>query len=151
MNKIAMSLIAGALTLSLVGCQTQQQSGAVVGGLLGGLLGSQVGKGSGKTAAIIVGTLAGAAIGGEVGKYMDQTDRLKAQQALEDNRINQTSSWRNPDTGRDVSVTPTRTYISETTGQNCREYNTTVTIGGKEERAFGKACRRSDGSWEIVS
>ncbi len=154
MNKIAMGLIAGALTLSLAGCQTppdKQQTGTVVGGVLGGVLGAQVGKGSGRTAAIIVGTLAGAVIGGSVGASMDQTDQLKAQQALENNRTNQVSNWHNPDTGRDVTVQPTRTYTSGTTGQTCREYTTTVTVDGKKQQAHGTACRESDGSWKIVS
>lgn len=154
MNKIAMGLIAGALTLSLAGCQTppdKQQTGAVVGGVLGGVLGSQVGEGKGKTAAIIAGTLIGAVIGGEVGKYMDQTDQLKAQQALENNKTNQVSAWHNPDTGRDVAVKPTRTYTSTTTGQYCREYNTSVTVGGKVEKAYGTACRQPDGSWQVVN
>ncbi|MFP5344247.1 MAG: RT0821/Lpp0805 family surface protein [Gammaproteobacteria bacterium] len=152
MNKIALGLIAGALTLSLAGCQNppdKQQTGAVVGGVLGGVLGSQVGEGKGRTAAIIAGTLVGAVIGGEIGKYMDQTDQLKAQQALENNRINQVSSWHNPDTGRDVSVTPTRTYKSA--GQDCREYTTTVTIDGKKQTAYGTACRQPDGTWQVVN
>lgn len=153
MNKIAMGLIAGALTLSLAGCQTppdKQQTGAVVGGVLGGVLGAQVGEGSGKTAAIIVGTIAGAVIGGSIGKYMDDTDQLKARQALENNKTGQVSAWHNPDTGRDVSVTPTRTYQAAS-GQNCREYTTTVTIGGKKESAYGTACRQADGSWQVVN
>lgn len=152
MNKIAIGLIAGALALAVAGCQTppdKQQTGAVVGGVLGGVLGSQVGEGKGKTAAIIAGTLVGAVIGGEVGKYMDQTDQLKAQQALETNKTNQVSSWHNPDTGRDVSVTPTRTYKSS--GQDCREYTTTVTIDGKKQTAYGTACRQPDGTWQVVN
>ena len=32
----------------------------------------------------------------------------------------------------------------------CREYTKTVSIGGQRERAYGTACYRPDGSWEIV-
>lgn len=152
MNKITTALVAGLLTLAVAGCQTppdKQQTGAVVGGVLGGVLGSNVGDGRGQTAAIIAGTLVGAVIGGAVGKSMDQTDQLKAQQALENNKINQATSWHNPDTGRDVAVTPTRTYTSAS-GQNCREYTTAVTIDGKKQTAHGTACRQADGSWKIV-
>lgn len=151
MNKIITTLVAGLLTLAVAGCQTppdKQQTGAVLGGVLGGVLGSNVGGGRGQTAAIIAGTLIGAIIGGEVGKYMDQTDQLKAQQALENNKVNQVASWHNPDTGRDVAVTPTSTY-KNTTGQNCREYTTVVTVDGKKQTAYGEACRQSDGSWKI--
>lgn len=35
-------------------------------------------------------------------------------------------------------------------GQYCREYQKTVTIGGREERAYGTACRMPDGHWQIV-
>ncbi len=30
----------------------------------------------------------------------------------------------------------------------CREYQTTVTIDGKPEKAYGKACRQPDGTWK---
>ena len=54
--------------------------------------------------------------------------------------------WRNPDNGGDYRVTPTQTYQSAG-GQYCREYTTTVVIGGRTERAQGRACRQPDGSW----
>ena len=33
----------------------------------------------------------------------------------------------------------------------CREYTKTVSVGGQRENAYGTACYRPDGSWEIVS
>lgn len=33
----------------------------------------------------------------------------------------------------------------------CREYTKTVTVGGKREQAYGTACYRPDGSWEVVN
>lgn len=33
----------------------------------------------------------------------------------------------------------------------CREYTKTVSVGGGTEQAYGTACLRPDGSWEIVS
>jgi len=30
----------------------------------------------------------------------------------------------------------------------CREYQTTVTIGGKPQKAFSRACRQPDGTWK---
>ena len=82
----------------------------MIGGVLGGGLGSQVGGGDGRTAAIIAGSLAGAMIGGAVGKSMDDTDRLRTTQALENSRTGNASCWRNPDSGSSYRVTPTRTY-----------------------------------------
>jgi hypothetical protein len=33
----------------------------------------------------------------------------------------------------------------------CREYTKTIYVGGHQERAYGTACYKPDGSWEIVS
>jgi len=30
----------------------------------------------------------------------------------------------------------------------CREYQTTIVVGGKPEKAYGKACRQPDGTWK---
>lgn len=35
--------------------------------------------------------------------------------------------------------------------EHCREYTKDVSINGRIEQAYGKACRQSDGTWEIVS
>jgi hypothetical protein len=48
------------------------------------------------------------------------------------------------------SVTPVREGTT-TYGRYCREFQQIVTIGGREENAYGTACRSADGSWEIVS
>jgi len=34
-------------------------------------------------------------------------------------------------------------------GGECREYQSTVTIDGRPQRAFGTVCRQPDGSWRI--
>lgn len=148
--KILTMLFIAVLSASLLACQTKQESGAVIGGTLGGVLGSNVGGGEGRTAAIIAGTLLGAYVGSEMGRYMDENDARKAQSALEYNRDHQASTWRNPNTGADMSATPTRTYKSAS-GESCREYQTTVTVSGKQEKAYGTACRQPDGSWKIVN
>lgn len=147
MMRTAIVLLSASLA---VGCQTtQQQTGSVIGGLAGGLLGSQVGGGRGRTAAIIGGTLVGAMVGGAIGKEMDENDRFRQQQALERTPTNQSSSWSNPDTGNQYSVTPTRTY--DTAQGPCREYETEAIIDGKREVVVGTACRQQDGSWKAVN
>ncbi|WP_324101143.1 RT0821/Lpp0805 family surface protein [Noviherbaspirillum sp.] len=140
------------VTAALAGCAappTQEQSGMVLGGVLGGALGSQVGGGHGRTAAAVAGTLLGAAVGGAVGRSMDDTDRLKMTHSLESARTGATSHWRNPDTGNEYAVTPTRTY--ESRGEPCREYTVDGRVGGKKEKIYGTACRQPDGSWRTVS
>ena len=135
-------------TVLLAGCQqaSQRDAGAVIGGIAGGILGNQVGSGSGRTAAVIAGTLVGAYIGGSIGQQMDDNDHYRAQRTLEMNRTNYPTSWRNPDSGNEYTVTPTRTY-STPSHSPCREYTTEAVIEGRREVVHGTACRRSDGSW----
>jgi len=47
------------------------------------------------------------------------------------------------------SVMTTRVGAS-TSGRQCREFQQTVTIGGRSEQAYGTACLQPDGAWEIV-
>ena len=139
-----------ALTLTLGGCEStpsQQQSGTIVGGVLGGALGSQIGHGTGRTAATVIGTLIGATIGGNVGRSMDHTDRQKTAQTLESVQTGRSSTWRNPDTGAQYTVTPTRTR--QTAEGPCREYTVDANVAGRAEKVYGQACRQKDGSWRV--
>jgi surface antigen len=147
-----------AAAVLLAGCQTlqdnpKQAGGTLVGAGLGALAGSQIGSGKGQLAAVALGTLAGAWLGGEVGKSLDNADRLAAQRttqsSLERMPSGQAAHWRNPDTGNSGTVTPVRTYRSEA-GQDCREFEQTINVGGREERAWGRACRDAQGNWKIV-
>lgn len=146
-----------AMGLGLAACEQQgpkQTIGTLGGAALGGLAGAQIGKGSGQLAATAVGVLLGAFIGSEVGKSLDKADQAYAAQttgqALEHNRTGQQSSWSNPDSGNSGSVTPTRTSYDDS-GRPCREFQQTVTIGGKTQTAYGTACRDENGDWQIVS
>ena len=136
----------------LVGCQqaTKRDVGTVVGGVAGGVLGKQIGSGSGQTIAIIAGTLVGAFIGSEIGQQMDDNDHYRAQRALETSRTNQPTTWRNPDSGYDYTVTPTRTFETPTSGP-CRDYSTEAVIEGRSETIYGTACRQSDGTWRATN
>lgn len=131
----------------------KQTGGAVIGAAAGGLLGSKIGSGGGRLAATAAGTLVGLVIGSEVGASLDRIDRMYAaraqQAALETRPAGHSTTWVNPDSGNAGSITPTRTYRSAAGGY-CREYQHTVIIGGREERGYGRACRRPDGSWRIA-
>jgi len=81
--------------------------------------------------------------------FMAMAMERTAQGALEKNRSGTTSTWRNPDSGNSGDVTPVKTYQTAS-GQYCREYQQTVVINGKSQRAYGRACREPDGSWRIV-
>ena len=133
--------------------QPKQTVGTLLGAGLGALAGSQIGGGKGQLAAVAVGALAGAWLGSETGKSLDKADQAyaerTAQNTLERNPTGQTSNWRNPDSGNAGSYTPKRTYQTAS-GQNCREFETTVVVDGKTETATGNACRSADGSWKII-
>jgi surface antigen len=71
------------------------------------------------------------------------------QDCLENAETNPTSDRENPDTQTTRSVTPIETFQNEV-GQYCREYQKTITIEGRQHRAYGTACRMPDGSWQVV-
>jgi surface antigen len=137
------------LTLS-AGCETMThaEQGEVIGGVVGGVVGAQVGEGSGQTVAIIIGTLAGAMIGRHIGETMDDVDRMQTARTLNDARTGQSTTWVNPDTGYEYTVTPTRTF--EESGGPCREFTLNATVGGEpDQEVYGTACLQADGSWLV--
>jgi surface antigen len=145
-------LVAGCGTIGQTMADNPKAStGAALGAAGGGLIGAAAGGG---TAGIIGGVLLGGLLGGAIGSALDQRDKELAwrtqQAALESGRTNQTSTWRNPDTGHYGSYTPTRTY-ENASGEYCREYQEKVVIDGKTHSAYGTACRQPDGSWKIVN
>ena len=131
----------------------KETGGTLIGAGTGAIAGAQVGKGDGRLLAVAVGTLAGALIGREVGVSLDRADQLAmertAQNTLEYAKTNTTRTWKNPDTGNSGSITPIETYQNKD-GQYCREYTQTVVVAGKEQQAYGTACRQPDGSWKII-
>lgn len=150
-------IIAVLLCASLAACEQGREKetlGTIVGAGLGGLVGAQVGGGKGTLAAVAIGTLAGAWAGNELGKSLDKADKLYAQRtaqdALEYNKTGQVSTWRNPDSGHSGTVTPVSTYRSDA-GTDCREFESTIYVDGKQEVGKGTACRQADGTWKIAS
>ncbi len=143
--------------LLLAGCVTsnnqKQVGGTFIGAGLGALAGSQIGSGRGQLAAVAIGALAGAMLGSEIGQSLDRADRLQAQQAQQvayTAPIGQAIQWNNPDSGNYGSFTPTRDGRDSWTGAYCREYQTSVTVGGRTQDGYGTACRQPDGSWRIT-
>ena len=157
-RKTAVAVVAAMIaTVTLGGCVTdgmgtKQGAGTLIGAGLGGWAGSQVGDGRGQLAAVAVGTLLGGFIGNEVGVSLDRADRMylsRAQSTAMNSADWQPVSWSNPDSGNHGTVTPVRTVQNTQTGQLCREYQTSVTVGGRVEQGYGTACRTADGDWRI--
>jgi surface antigen len=156
MTKLKIIALAAAGALSLSACEGaggQETVGTLLGGAGGALLGAQVGGGSGQILAAVAGGLAGAFLGNQIGKSLDRADQLYAEQATQQAQnapIGQTISWNNPESGNSGTITPTRDG-SDMSGNYCREYQTTVTVDGKLQSAYGTACRQPDGSWLVVN
>lgn len=147
-----------ATTVAATGCTGQygqkQTMGGLTGAALGGLLGAQFGgrHSDARLATTAIGVLVGGLVGSEIGRSMDEVDRMKANQAVVQAQaapIGNTITWNNPNNDHHGTITPTRDGTSDT-GQYCREFYQTVSIGGKSQDAYGVACRQPDGSWRIV-
>jgi surface antigen len=145
---IVMLIVVGA-----TGCATMEDNpktsiGAFGGAAFGGLIAAAAGGGGPAIAGAVIG---GALLGGLAGNMLDQRDKRMAaeaqQRALETAPTGRPVAWTNPDTGHSGTVTPTRTYHSDR--GYCREFQNTVVIDGKNENAYGTACRQPDGSWKI--
>ena len=151
LKNIILMCVACAMLTSCAG--NKQGVGNGIGAVAGGLLGAQFGKGPGKLLFAGLGAVAGGLIGNSIGKSMDDTDRMMAEQtsqkALEATPSGKAVAWHNPDNGHSGTITPTKTY-KQNDGNYCREYTQTITVGGKQEKAYGKACRQQDGSWQIA-
>ena len=61
--------------------------------------------------------------------------------------VGQSITWHSEDASGSVVATKEGT---DNTGQTCREFQQTVTIGGETEQAYGTACLQQDGNWKII-
>lgn len=153
-----------AMLLALPGCQTdgmggndgwgnKQMVGTAGGAALGGLLGNQFGGGTGKTIATVAGVLLGGWAGNEIGSSLDRADRSQmgyAQQQAFSAPVGRQIAWNNPQSGNSGTIQPIRDGHDTATGAYCREYQTTVTVGGRKQAAYGTACQQPDGSWKVI-
>jgi surface antigen len=128
-------------------------AGGLLGAVGGAVAGAQFGKGKGQIAAAAAGTLLGALVGSEVGSSLDRADQQYARRAQSQAQaapIGQSIVWSNPESGHSGTITPVREGRVASTGEYCREFQQTVTVGGQDQQAYGTACRQPDGSWRVV-
>ncbi|MCP5382517.1 MAG: glycine zipper 2TM domain-containing protein [Kordiimonadaceae bacterium] len=155
MKKVT-AIVLCVFTLSACEQGSKEGFGTFMGAIGGALVGSAISdNGRGGTGnGMVIGALAGGIIGNSIGRSLDEADRrsmYQAQQvALESYPSGQTSTWYNPDNGHSGSYTAQPAQQNDS-GQYCREFQQTVTIGGETQNAYGKACRQPDGDWKIVS
>ena len=131
------------------GTGNRTEVGAVIGGVAGGVLGSRIGKGDDKLAATIIGTIAGAVIGGYLGRSLDRADEACVGQVMEHANTGSKVIWTNPDTRTRYEVTPHSTFRRDD-GRYCREYTAGVSLSRGGRTDAGLACRRSNGTWDII-
>jgi surface antigen len=158
--KIARITTAVVLAATLGACAgttgygTKETLGTLGGAALGGWAGSSIGSGTGRLAATAAGVVLGGLIGNQIGQSLDAADQRTAyrteQVALERYPDGASSSWSNPNNGNYGYTQPQSTYQSSS-GQYCREYQTTIVVNGRAETGTGTACRQADGSWRVVS
>ena len=155
MRHVKTIILVGLAGVALVGCQTgpKQGFGAVAGGATGALIGSQFGSGSGKVAATALGAVVGTMVGSEIGRQLDEADQrafYDAQyKALEYGNPGAPVAWRNPNSGHYGDVVPGPGY--KVNASSCRDYTSTIYIGGQPQVARGTACRQPDGTWTPVT
>ena len=161
MKKWMSVALTAAFALGLAGCGpgkgqfNKQTGGTIIGGIAGGYLGSKIGKGRGRAIATIGGAIIGGLLGGAVGSQLDERDRMlmarSTQTTLEKGKSGVATRWVNPDSGNRGAIIPRRAYRVRRGSKEayCREFQQTITVGGKTERAYGRACRQPDGSWKI--
>ena len=152
-NVVITTVLATTLLTGCAGTYNKATTGAALGALTGTALAYGLAKDSGKKDLwLIAGAAAGGLIGNNIGAKLDERDRLLLgqtfQNTMETAPTNQAGSWNNPNTGNSGSVTPTATHLSANE-QPCREFTTTVNIGGQPQQGYGTACRQADGSWKI--
>jgi len=156
MNKISTIGVTAILAVGLAGCTPGNNVGGATfaGAAAGGLVGAAAFGGS--AMGILGGALLGGVVGNLIGQQMDANDRARMRRAITEVSIEDGDRWEDRDvrwenerTGARYHVHPVRQ--THRGGRYCREYQTTVQIGGKTHQAFGKACRMPDGQWRMMS
>ena len=148
----ALALVALVTGCAETGMGTKQGVGTLGGALGGAVIGSQFGGGDGQIAATAIGTLLGAMVGNSIGASLDKADQAAAGGAFNQAYtapVGQTVRWNNPNSGNQGAITTTRDGYSSA-GNYCREFQQTITVGGRTQQAYGTACQNADGTWQVV-
>jgi surface antigen len=141
-----LNIIALLFLFLLSSCATKGQTGALGGAAGGALIGQAIGH---STSATLIGAAVGAGLGYIVGNEMDKYDRARLNTVYERGPSNQRSTWSNPDTGNQYSVTPQPAYQNRSTNQVCRRAEINAVIDGKPQKTYSTACRNAYGEWEL--
>ena len=123
-----------------------------IGAAAGGIIGNRMAHGG--AMGTLLGIVGGGVVGNLVGRGLTAQDTQRAQYAQTQAYaapVGQPVQWQNPQTGNYGTITPVRQGY-DSTGALCREYQTTIVVGGQQQQGYGTACSRDGGrSWQIIS
>lgn len=140
------SVLALLFLMLLASCANRAQTGAAGGAAAGALIGQAIGHNTGGT---LIGAAVGTMLGYIVGNEMDKYDRQQLDHMYERGVSNQRSTWVNPDTGNQYTVTPQPAYQEPSSRRVCRRAEIEAIIDGRPERTYSTACRNEYGQWEL--
>ncbi len=151
----------------LGGCQTQEQSGALLGGvggaLAGGVIGHAIGGNTGTAIGAMLGGATGLFVGSSIGRRLDDQDRQRAEMATQQ-ALAQPVVYASPaatsappparpvawNSARNTGVSGSATVTAvqrEASGGECRMVRETAYIKGEEVVQNNRYCRGNDGQW----
>jgi surface antigen len=125
------SVLALLSLLLLASCANRGQTGAVGGAAAGALIGQAIGH---NTEGTLIGAAVGTMLGYIVGSEMDKYDRQQLDHMYERGVSNQRSTWVNPDTGNQYTVTPQPAYQEPSSRRVCRRAEIEAIIDGRPQR-----------------
>ena len=140
------SVLALLFLMLLASCADSAQTGAAGGAAAGALIGQAIGHNTGGT---LIGAAVGTMLGYIVGSEMDKYDRQQLDHMYERGVSNQRSTWVNPDTGNQYTVTPQPAYQEPSSRRVCRRAEIEAVIDGRPERTYSTACRNEYGQWAL--
>ena len=140
------SVLALLFLMLLASCANRAQTGAAGGAAAGALIGQAIGH---NTQGTLIGAAVGTMLGYIVGSEMDKYDRQQLDHMYERGVSNQRSTWVNPDTGNQYTVTPQPAYQEPSSRRVCRRAEIEAIIDGRPERTYSTACRNEYGQWEL--
>ncbi len=140
------SVLALLFLMLLASCANRAQTGAAGGAAAGALIGQAIGHNTGGT---LIGAAVGTMLGYIVGSEMDKYDRQQLDHMYERGVSNQRSTWVNPDTGNQYTVTPQPAYQEPSSRRVRRRAEIEAVIDGRPERTYSTACRNEYGQWEL--
>lgn len=130
-------------------------AGATLGAAAGGLAGYQIGGGMGQAIFTAGGSLLGGAAGYMVARRFAPSDRAMYNQTLAESLASsddgETRHWVNPETGRNGTVRPVRSYYRGEENQLCRDFRSAVNFETDVATSSGTACRLPNGQWSPIT